>query len=164
MRTKAIGCAPILLFGAAVGAIVGCGGAKLADPKAVALEELRLIAPFEQQQTLIATELSMTMTANFYSQLIQGTAANLHEAKVTPTDDGGTIYEFRPKLPGAPPMKFTIGKTRFLVEEYMKLSVLGGRHALTLDASARGVSWQRGEQKTHLRQVEIADGMFRRGR
>lgn len=142
--------------------LLACAGPRLATPEQLAAEEQRILAPFMEEQTVVARSVRVEMTGNFYDEFL--TAQVVQPAhRVTHEDglDGGSTYRYT-AIWREPVMMFRIGKTRFAVEEELVLHILGGRHELTLEVEALVVTLAKGEKQSNMRRLHIADGIFSR--
>ena len=133
------GTAQLLLVGALLG-VSGCGAPArpVADPVAVAEMETRLLATFEAPSTVVADDLVIEMTANFFDDLgLPAVLGGMQEQERKPRADGGADYLFRNKT-GSSSMSFLLATTRIEVLRTARISVFGGRKDLTLDFDAGG--------------------------
>ncbi len=144
LRPMSIGSLPVRVPGRcrwslALVLLASCGGGpapKTADPEAVARRETELLAPFETNSTVVADDLAVDLTANFWGPTL-GMPALAPDKK--PLPGGGSSYRFENPDPGAP-MTFLLGSTRILVKHSARLRVLGGKqddYVLDLDATGR---------------------------
>lgn len=122
--------------------LAACGGGpapKTADPETVARHETELLAPFETNSTVVADDLALDLTANFWGSAL-GLPALLPDSqsqsrKALP--DGGAEYLFENRATGAS-MTFLLGSTQIRVRHMARVRVLGGKHDYTLDVDATG--------------------------
>ncbi len=147
----------------AFGLVLGCAGPAAVDPAVVEATEQQVLAPFEVEQTIVADDLVLSMTANFYHLVQRRLNPAVHEVERKPRADGGTDYEFRNRVGDSQPIRLVVLGTTFGVLKTARISVLGGRHAFTLDAAATGeVTLVRDDVTAHSRSVQIKNGSFLR--
>lgn len=162
----AFGCAPVFLIALSLAAIStmfalgGCGSAPLASELQKQQEEARLMVPFTREQTISATNMVLTMTANFYNKLTIKVNDVLHDTEHKLEPQGGALYTYQAKFAGARPIEVGLGDTTLLVVDRMQIRVLGGPSAYTLDVSGEGALLHRNEEHRRLGRVEISKGAF----
>ncbi|MBI5850704.1 MAG: hypothetical protein HZB39_06645 [Planctomycetes bacterium] len=116
--------------------VFACGGPpRPVDELEVAAAEGGFVAPFAKPTTIVADELVIEMTANFYDEL--ATPAGINGSQRVARPDGGSEYVFRNATPGGH-LTFLLRQTEIVVLRSARIVVFGGRHALTFDLAATG--------------------------
>jgi len=139
---------------------VGCETAKTAPPEQVAAAESRLMSPYQQKRAVMSDELTIDISANFYSEVGRpAVQVELHELTST-VEDGAQLHRWTSKGGLQSPLTFTIGKTRFVALQAATLRVReGGEYALNATAAGK-VTVSEAGKLLDCREVRIAEGMF----
>ena len=142
--------------------VAACGGGpQPVDDEFMAREEARLVEPFAVDRSLVADDLEITMTANFYSRLaLPSILPGVQEEETNKRPDGTTEYVMRTRPDS--PLRFELDATKFYVMKTARVTVLGGRSDLTLRAEVDGnVSIVENGVRRDTGSVRIENGSFR---
>jgi hypothetical protein len=133
------------------------------QPEVLEREEARLLAPFSEPRQVLAQDLEITMSANFFKRV--GTPAltpPLHVRSIE-RDGEADVYRFVNKSGGVEvPLRLMLEETRFVILNTIVLRVLA-KSSVTLRALAQGdvTILEAGRPRLDVPRTEIVDGVWR---
>lgn len=144
--------------------LVGCAGAKRVTPQEISAAERPLDAPFQQKRSIVADNLLLELSANFYDAVaLPALQAELHELQREKTDEHDE-YRWINKSGGVEvPLRFALGATEYAILEKATLRVMH-RGPMTLRSVASGhviVIVDAAADMSQLQEFRIEDGLVR---
>lgn len=145
-----------------VAILIGCAGPTLATPEQIRAAEQPLDAPFQEKRAVVADDLLLELSANFYDTVsLPALQAELHELQRVKTGDHDE-YRWTNKSGGVEvPLRFALGATEYAILERATLRVM---HAgpMTLRSVASGhVIVDAAAGMSQLQEFRIEDGLVR---
>ncbi len=156
----------VLRFLVPVVMCLGCasGTAPKVDSPEVVRELERLRAPFQTERTIVADRVEIEMSANFYGTEWGAPSIDrsLHEFS-SKKEANRDEYRWTNRAGGPQvPLRFMVGKQRFVVLRSASLHVLGGGQAVVFGVTAAGaVSILEGTARRDVAEFRIEDGVLR---
>lgn len=143
--------------------LAACAGPVPVSAEKLAAEEDRLFRPFVAQQIVVADEVEVVVSPNFFNRVGQPALdSTLHSRNVVRTADAEE-YRFVNQRGGVErPLRLLIGETQFQALRTATLSVLPSGAAMTLQVVARGdVNVLANGKRRDVPAIEIRDGAWR---
>lgn len=141
-----------------------CAGPVAVPTERIAAEEVRLLRPFTAPQIVIAEEVEVTVSPNFFNRVGQPALdPRLHARTVARTAGNVEEYRFVNQRGGVErPLRMLIGETQYHALRTATLSVLPSGSDMTLQVVARGdVSVLADGKRRDVPSIEIRDGAWR---
>jgi len=142
--------------------LVACAGPKLATPEEIEAAEAPLDAPFQQKRAIVADDLLLELSANFYDAVgLPALQPELHELQRA-TDGDHDEYRWTNKSGGVEvPLRFALGETEYAILRNATLRVMH-RGPMTLRSVASGhVIVDAATGMSNLQEFRIEDGVVR---
>lgn len=143
--------------------LAACAGPVPVSAEKLAAEEERLLRPFVAPQIVIAEEVELTVSPNFFNRVGQPALDPILHTRTVVRTPAAEEYRFVNQRGGVErPLRLLIGETQYHALKTATLSVLPSGAAMTLQVVARGdVSVLAGGKRRDVPAIEIRDGAWR---
>ncbi|MEM7202778.1 MAG: hypothetical protein AAF628_21115 [Planctomycetota bacterium] len=134
------------------------------SPSQQAEEEQRLLQPYLTERAIMADELSIDLSPNFYAEVARpALTRELHRMQQT-VEAGDQVYRWTSTGGLQTPLRFRIGATDFAVLAGATLRVRGSGQAFALSTTASGrvTESATGTPLVQCREIRIEEGAYAR--